>query len=84
MRSKKYFVYMLKDGDTVVYVGCTKDLKTRMKGHVKKVHNNVEVIPFRHKSEALRNERKILIKYLPKYNWIPEHVYQFRHIYLQT
>lgn len=69
-----HFVYLLKDGDCVVYVGCTKNLKNRMGNHKSKPHNNVEIFKFADKMKALMYERMMLIKYRPKHNWMPPHL----------
>lgn len=80
MRRKKepHFVYLLKDGDIVVYVGCTKDLKMRMYKHKDKPHNNVEVIKFNYKNDALIMERKLACEHLPKYNHIYSQMLAYR------
>ena len=69
-----HYVYLLKWFNEVVYVGCTSNLYSRMLGHRKKEHNNVEVFKFENKPAALVFERNMLVKYFPKYNWIPPHL----------
>ena len=79
-RRKKipHFVYILKQDDEIVDVGCTKNLHQRMPCHKKKVHNNVEVLKHKTKDTAMYYERQLIVKHFPKYNHIPKHMIEYR------
>jgi excinuclease UvrABC nuclease subunit len=71
---KRHWVYLLYDNDEVVYIGCTLDLKRRIDQHKDKVFNSVAVKKHWNQVLAMSEERKLIILYNPKYNWIPAHL----------
>lgn len=73
-RRVKHFVYILKWGNEIVYVGCTKNLSRRLDGHRDKIFDCVGVLAFPDKASAMSAERRLLVIYMPRYNWIPEHI----------
>jgi hypothetical protein len=76
MRRKTiYFLYFLFDGDEVVYIGLTKNLKTRMARHKDKIYNSAMIKgKYKNRNEGLGLERKYTVLYRPKYSWIPNHL----------
>jgi predicted GIY-YIG superfamily endonuclease len=80
MRKKNvpHFVYILKQDDQIVYVGCTKNLHQRMRCHKNKIHNNVEVVKYKTKYIAMYYERQLIVKHFPKYNYIPKHMIEYK------
>jgi len=76
MRRKKdaHFVYLLILTGEVVYVGLTCDLDRRLKQHQGKIYTSVVSFDVPDKYEGLHWERKWLRFFMPKYNWIPNHL----------
>lgn len=64
-------VYLLLCGSEVVYVGCTSSFDRRIKSHQDKVYTSVVKFENDNKFDALYWERKWILFFLPKYNWIP-------------
>lgn len=72
MKKVPHVVYLLMCGSEVVYVGCTSNLERRLKCHKGKVYTSVIEFPVDHKYEGLFWERRWLLFFAPKYNWMPD------------
>lgn len=70
-----HFVYFLMNGDEVVYVGCTSNLKRRLLQHKDKPFNDYVSVEFDSKTEALRFESRKIRELAPICNieHMPKH-----------
>jgi hypothetical protein len=69
LKEPTYCVYLLLDGDQVVYVGKSKDLCSRLCSHAKtKDFNKVKVIQLADAKSQSLCENSLILKYRPKYN----------------
>lgn len=66
-----HVVYLLMCSSDVVYVGCTSNLTGRLKQHADKVYTSVVQFQVKTKKEGLFWERRWLLFFAPKYNWMP-------------
>lgn len=64
-----YFVYLLIDKDTVVYVGQTRNMFNRAKAHmVDKIFDRVAMLPIPRKVLLNEMEAYLIVRFQPKYN----------------
>lgn len=69
LKPKIYTVYILQQDTTVVYVGKSTDLISRLNIHAKeKEFNKVFVITLKDAATQTLCENSLILKYLPKYN----------------
>lgn len=75
------YVYAIKDGDEVVYVGVTRDLAHRMSGHRKTIWYRPEfevIVLSTHAFGGHIAEVEAIRKYRPKYNIVGNHGVDWR------
>jgi GIY-YIG catalytic domain len=71
MAKEKYTVYLLFLNNVTIYIGLTKNLEQRLKGHKDKKYDRVVRIPVDSKMYGLYLERMLTLTIRPKYAWIP-------------
>lgn len=70
--TKEYTIYFLMSGESIVYIGMTGNLIMRLYQHrVDKKFDRVVVFNVFGKSKARKVENKMIMNYMPEYNYIP-------------
>ena len=62
------WIYVLIDNGDIVYIGVTHDLNSRMPYHKHKSHNAVYAVKISSRMRAESIEKKLIVRYRPKYN----------------
>lgn len=64
-----FFVYVLSDNDNIIYIGASSNIYNRLMQHKgQKIFDTVLLIELPTKEDLRAMEKKLIMKYEPKYN----------------